>query len=240
MTTHLPIAAGIGIEGIIWLIILIFWGIAQTIQQSRRKRPGAPPPPGGRPASPIDEDIREMLEQLSGRTTSRPAEREFEVELDEDDLPARPPPVRAQPPPPPPPPPRPTAPRPVQRPPVRVSERKAAPRPAYRPEPIRPIEPVFTHGAIADVKAMISAEDFAAASAASSGLNSPGLSMRMKGMSFQGMATMPSGLTGRARGVPEFAPEELLDRKALRKAILTKIILDPPPALVPYGRDPAR
>ncbi len=70
MNMNLPIAAGIGIEGIIWLIILVFWGIAQAVQKSRRGAPGAPP---RRTPLPLDDELREMLEQLTG--ASPPAAR---------------------------------------------------------------------------------------------------------------------------------------------------------------------
>lgn len=226
MPAQLPIAAGIGIEGIIWLIILIFWGIAQAVQKSRNaRRPGGPAAPG-RPAAPFDDELREMLEQLSGRSAA-PERGEFveEIEL-EDERPAPPPPPRPKPPPPPRREPRP--PRPVQHAHARPPQRPSRPLP-----PIEPLEP----GAIPEMAAAISAEDFAAASASlRSGLNAPGLSMRMKGMRMQGIATMPSGNPSGRHGAPLLTLRDLRDERQLRRAILAKAILDPPRGLVPYGR----
>lgn len=85
--------------------------------------------------------------------------------------------------------------------------------------------------------AAFSAEDFAAASASlRSGLNAPGLSMRMKGMSMQGIATMPSGYPSGQHGAPLLSLRELRNERHLRRAILAKAILDPPRGLVPYER----
>lgn len=226
----LPIAAGIGVEGIIWLIILIFWGIAQAIQKSRRGTPGSPP---RRTPSPLDDDIREMLEQLAGRPASKPTQAPgkdilLEDEEDEDAAPSlppppvrqqRPPPVRAAPP----------------RPPI-----QPAPQSAYRRPPTPVAKPPFVIPALADIAPIITADEYAAASlSARSGLNAPGLSMRMKGMSLQGMATMPSGSLARHHGSPLLDVQELRNQASLRKAVLAKMILDPPRGLVPYGREAA-
>ncbi len=88
----------------------------------------------------------------------------------------------------------------------------------------------------ADIAPILSSEDFAEAGlAARSGLNAPGLSMRMKGMSLQGMATMPSGNLSRRHGQPALQPADLRSPASLRKAVLAKMILDAPRALAPHG-----
>ena len=223
----MPIAAGIGIEGIIWLIILIFWGIAQAVQKSRRGAPGAPP---RRTPGPLDDDLREMLEQLAGRTSTPPRQpaptaTSFEDEEIEEEL-ARtappPPPVRPRP-------------QPIQRP-------RQTTRPAHKPAPVRmppPAIPQFAASEYADLTPKLSAGEIAADLSVRSGLNAPGLSMRMKGMSLQGMATMPTGNLSRRHGQPVLNPADLRNPESLRKAMLAKMILDAPRGLVPYGAPPA-
>lgn len=226
MAAHLPIAAGIGVEGIIWLIILIFWGIAQAIQKSRRSGPGAPP---RRAPIPIDDDLREMLEQLTGQPSAppRPTTRTLTLEEDVDE-------EAPAPPPPPPPPIRARAPTLAQQ-----RHRHPAPPPPARTRPAPPSPPAIRpqdEAAYADLTPSISAEHFAEAGAAlRSGLNAPGLSMRMKGMSLQGMATMPSGSMARQRGRPMLDLAELKNPATLRRAVLAKVILDPPRGLSPYA-----
>lgn len=238
MNIHLPIAAGIGIEGIIWLIILIFWGIAQAVQKSRNsRRPGSPPAPSStrRTASPFDDELREMLEQLAGRTsTPTRAEAVEDMEDEEEFTPAPPPPPRPQRPPP--------VQRPAHQPPPRpsVQAQRAHARQFSPPHPPPsrlqyPTTPLPPPEAIPEMAAMISAEDFAASMSIRSGLNSPGISMRMKGMSLQGMATMPSGNPAGRHGAPILSLNDLRDPRQLRKAILAKAVLDPPRGLVPYG-----
>lgn len=232
MSATLPIAAGIGIEGIIWLIILIFWGIAQAVQQSRRGKPGSAPPPSRRTPTPIDNEIREMLEQLSGRPAGNAtSETRGDLLTDEAE-------EEMEPPPPPPPPirrPQPQRPphiRRAQRQPVFIPPPPIAP--AQQPEPAWSVTPAYN---TAEIKPMISAEDFAAAGLSlRSGLNAPGISLRMKGMDLRGMAMMRSGGHSRQHGTPTLDLAELRQPATLRKAVLAKAILDPPRALLPYGR----
>jgi hypothetical protein len=97
-----------GIEGIIYLVILIFWGISQAIKKGRKgnqptSNPTAPQVPGEMP-----QELREMLETLTGQKIE---------------------PVRA--PPPPPPLPAATAPRRDRAP----KRRMPAPQATTRPSP---------------------------------------------------------------------------------------------------------
>lgn len=109
--------------------------------------------------------------------------------------------------------------------------------PAPRPAPA--IEPVASTS-IPDMAAMISAEDFAVAKdVLRSGLNAAGVSVRMKGMNFKGIAVMPFGDQMTRRGQPLLTLSDLRDERQLRRAILAKAILDPPRGLVPYGRAPS-
>lgn len=105
------IRADSGIEGIIYLVILIFWGISQAIRKSRRSN--EPTPDSSAPQAPgeMPQELREMLETLTGQ--------KFE-------------PVRA----PPPPPPLPAAAVPRR---DRVPKRRApVPQTATRPTPPPP------------------------------------------------------------------------------------------------------
>lgn len=227
----LPIAAKeIGIEGIIWVVILIFWSIAQLIQKSRKQSRTNPPrntPP--RPtAPPIDNDVRELLEQLAGRPSSRPMTRQMEEEEEDDDTPVV---VRVPTPPPP---------RPVYTPaPVRQKTAASRPTPASRRlPPVAPplaVEAIRDIRAIADIAPMLTAEEqMAGQLSVRSGLNAPGLSLRMRGAGLGNSGKLPTLSLAQHNGAPVLNLRDLRASLSLKKAVLSKIILDPPRSLAPY------
>lgn len=221
----LPIAAKAGVEEIIWVVILIFWGIAQMVAKSRKSKQPPRPYPGRRP-TPHDQDVRELMEQLAGR----PASRSIVIEEDEEeDEPAAP---YA----------RPTPPR-VQAQPVR-------PAPAWQPPPVRqapiviPREPSPDFAAIAEITdiaeiaPMLSAEQHIAqqlTSTLGAGLGVDTRAMKIHSGSLGGMASLPMLNIAQRHGAPFLNVQELRKTVPLKKAILAKIILDPPRALSPYA-----
>ena len=228
MNTHLPIAAGIGLDAIIWLVILVFWAIAQVIQKSKGR--GAPGQPPRRTPSPIDDEIREMLEQLAGRPPSRETASTVEVEEEFEEIEEPP----ARPAPPPPPPPR----RNPQ--PVRLTRREppAPVRPAPAP---RPLAAAFdTTYDLPDLKTITASGEFAEEMKAAGALMSAGaMSMSVKGMNMR--STSLSSSSGRSTGgIPSLSLAELRDTAALKKFLLSKMVLDPPRALAPYGAESRR
>jgi len=108
-----------GIEGLIYVIILIIWGISQAIRKGRKLDPSSPAPAAPRVPGEMPDELREMLETLTGQ------------KLEPVSAPPPPPPVVAD------------APRRVDRVPKR---RASAPQPAqrYAPPPLRlqPEEPI--------------------------------------------------------------------------------------------------
>jgi hypothetical protein len=236
-----PIIIGIGLEAIIWLIILIFWGIAQAMSKPKRRPPPVAPTGSSmprRPSESLDTELREMLEQLTGRTEAphRPdLDEDHLSDEDEEMIPAPPPAPPPRPQRPPRPPPSVSAPpriEPQTRPVVFAEHRM----PSVAPLSTRLIEPQVDSEYAVDAASKIATEDYAIADASlRAGLNAPGLSMRMKVMSMRGIAMLPSvNPTGR-QGVPVLSLRELRDRRELRKATLAKVILDPPRGLVPFG-----
>jgi hypothetical protein len=211
--TTLPIAAGIGIEGIIWVIILIFWGIAQVVQKSRRpsqRPPGQPP----RPVSPMENELRDLLEQLSGqppRTVVEEAE-ELPAEMEEEEEP--PPPVQRRPPPPP------------ARP-----QRTAASVRAVRPgspapyQIFREVEQELPREPSAALLAEIADEMPALKPASVSQV------LSMRGMAMH----IPVGQTRHGR--PIFNPRELRTPHTLRQIVMARLMLDPPKALERPGNN---
>jgi len=211
--TTLPIAAGIGIEGIIWVIILIFWGIAQLVQKSRRpsqRPPGQPP----RPVSPMENELRDLLEQLSGqppRTVEEEPE-ELPAEMEEEEEPA--PPVQRRPPPPP------------ARP-----QRSAAPVRAVRPgssapyQILREVEPERPRQPSPPLLAEIADEMPAMKPASVSQV------LSMRGMAMH----IPVGQTRHGR--PIFNPRELRNPHTLRQIVMARLMLDPPKALERPGNN---
>lgn len=223
MTPIFPIAAGIGIEELVWLVILIIWGIAQTVQKARenRRAPTRPPPPS-RPATPMDDELREFLEQLSGRSSS--ATTVLEEELEEDVEPVETPPRPAPAPRPPPPPVRPVPQfelvRTVAQPPI---------------PPIRHARMEDDYPSIPTIPAT-AVDESAGRALLRSALNAPGVSMRMKALNFKGMSKLLSFNPSATRGAPLLSARDLRDKRTLRRAFLAKVILDPPRAFAPYDR----
>ncbi len=224
----LPLAEGLGAEGIIWLIILFFWGIAQFVQKIRRSSRPSGAPPSRRPPPPLNDEVREMLEQLAGRSSARPPIRSTTTVLDDDEEDVwieKPAPQRQQPQ------------RQAARPPNTA-------RPQTQPAPIRAqkVAPARDIHApppgITDMASMRLAEDpISALGASSGGLTAYGQSLRMKGTGLQGLVAMPSSGSHRRHGPALLSLRELTDTATLRRAVLTKIILDPPRGIVPYGHE---
>ncbi|MCS6772350.1 MAG: hypothetical protein NZ740_10055 [Kiritimatiellae bacterium] len=223
MPVIMPLAAGIGIEELIWLVILIIWGIAQTLQKAREGRRAPPrPPPASRPspASPLDEELRELLEQLSGRPSPPTAEQRYE-EVEVETEPAEPAP----------PPPRPAAPefRPpplVVTPPVMSFPVTAPAAPSY-PSTLNLEGNQMTLSGVSTSQP----DETSGRTLLRSALNAPGLSMRMKSLHFKGMSRLLSFNPSATRGPALVAARDLRNKRALRRAMLTKFILDPPRAL---------
>ncbi len=210
------------------MVILIIWSIAQFIQKARQaSAPPGRPPPTRRPAPPINDEVREMLEQLAGRSIPRQTAHPNPFANDEDDEEElmSPPPVSS--------PPQPVrAARPART--TRASTQSAPRPPAYS----APIDFDTLPPAIADIAPMLTADDHALATrSASTGLTAFGQSLRMKGTGLQGLVAMPSSSSSRKRGTAFLTLRELQNRNLLRRAILTKIILDPPRGLAPYGNE---
>lgn len=215
--TTLPLAAGIGIEGIIWVIILIFWAIAQVVQKSRgsQRRPGMPP----RPSSPMQDELRELLEQLSGQP-SRPVVEPPEVrdltdeELEEEvAVEPEPPPVQRRPPPPPT---QPSPPAPRGRPAV-PAHRRSPPPPRVIVEeelqpPFRPSPAVLADELPALKPVMVSQV-----------MHMPGMAMHVPASQMR-------------HGRPAFNPRELRNPQTLRQVLLARMILDPAKSLERPGQ----
>lgn len=213
MHTPLPIAAGIGIEGIIWIIILVFWGIAQMVQKSRRGK--SPPGTPARPASPMETELRDLLEQLSGQPPRSSRVDVPQPQVEEEDEEPVPAPIQRSP-----------APPAAQRPPSLTIRHRPGPSPSRpnRPSPPvvqeRPAMPMPTLAMLAEA-----AEDLPALKPASV---SQVLSMR-------GMAMhVPVGQTRHGR--PVFNPRELRHPQTLRQMILARMVMDQPKALERTGQ----
>ena len=225
--TLLPLAAGIGIEGVIWIIILIFWSIAQYVQKSRAAqrrpplRPGQPPPPPARPPTEIETELQDLLRELTGQPPIRRAELPEEEEVEDLPEPETPPVRRVQPPPPPPP-----AARPVRTPPQvlarKVSAAPPPPRaPAWQPEiePPVPLRPPVTE-----------ISDGMVAAFAHSG-KMPGLTLSMKGLNIKAMALPSSSPSRRGGGSASFRLSSLRDPRTLRQMVIARAILDKPKSM---------
>lgn len=223
--TLLPLAAGIGIEGVIWIIILIFWSIAQYVQKSRAAqrrpplRPGQPPPPPARPPTEMETELQDLLRELTGQPPLRRGEMLEEDEEVEPPAPVAPPVRRAEPPPPPAPPVR-----PVRAPPQVLARTAPAtpPRaPAWQPE----VEPP---GSIRPPMTEIS-EGMVAAFAHSGKM--PGLTLSMKGLNIKAMALPSSSPSRRGGGSSSFRLSSLRDPRTLRQMVIARAILDKPKSM---------
>lgn len=233
----LPIAAGV--EEIIWVVILIFWGIAQMASKARKAKQPPRPHPGRRP-TPHDAEVRELMDQLAGH----PANRSIIIEEDEDeDEPAAP---YARPVPPPTQPQRPR-PQPVRatplvwRPPARPEAPIATPGTTPKIVPRAP-SPDFAAIAaitdISDIAPMLTAEQHVAQQLTSrlgSGLGVDTGAMKIRSGSLGGRASLPMLNLAQHHGAPLLNVQELRKTVPLKKAILAKIILDSPRALSPYS-----
>lgn len=241
MRALMPIAnGGVSLEAIIWLIILIFWGIAQFIQKAREAgrsaRPSRPPRP--QPESPLDDELKRMLEELTGvpsRESGTTVLEEQTVEPSAETPPPRPPPPVQRPS-------RPVAPsrpKPVH---ARVrfpppETERPPPAPVVAPPPAAvPVEPAaattsahLAYAAVgehaADVGGVQAVGRFAMA-----GIGSAAMQSRI--VRSPRMPLMTTRMTGHL-GAPLISARELRDKQELKRAVLAKMILDPPIALAP-------
>ena len=222
-----PLAAGVGIEGIIWIIILIFWSIAQYVQKNRAAqrrppvRPGQPPPPPVRSPTQMETELQDLLRELTGQA---PLEQDDEVEPAD-------PPARPEPPPvvqraPPPPPLRPHQTLASAR---KFAQAEPAPSPARRPG----TPPVPT--TIRDMSEYIAgvgdlSEGMGAAFQSSGKM--PGLTLNMRNVSLRGVSYSGSASPGRTRQ-PTLSLASLRNPATLRQMFVGRLILDKPKALDP-------
>ena len=224
--TLTPIAAGVGIEGIIWIIILVFWSIAQYVQKSRAAQRRPPLRPGmptsttpARPPTQMDNELQDLLRELTGQGPTT-------LEDDEPETVSAPPPtppMRRRPAPPPPP-----FAKPHQ---TLASARRAEivpppPRvPRYEPAatpPAESIRPEFV-ASVGDLS-----EGMGAAFASSGKM--PGLTLKMRSVSLRGVSYSGSANPGRS-GMQSFSLSSLQNRKTLRQMVIGRLILDKPKAL---------
>ena len=200
---------------IIWIIILVFWSIAQYLQKSRAAQrrppqapqPGQPPPTPTRPRTRMDRELEDLLRELTGQ----PPVEELE---EEPEAPVRPPPT------------------PVRAPPPRIhptlaSSRAAAqtPAPGRRAMPEAQLPPL---PALAPSATDIS-EGMAAAFAHSGKM--PGLTLRMKGLNLKSVRMQSHSGSSSRGGKPTFHLASLRNPTTLRHAVIARMVLDKPKAL---------
>ena len=199
----LPIAAGL--EGVIWVIILVIWSVAQFIQKSRAAQrrppqaPGRPPPLDPQPPPELDRELQELLRELTGQA---PAGRPYQPEVEEDTETA----AEEMPPP---------APTPAPRTPAPVYQ--SAPPP---PTPA-PASPTLKPSAVDWAESLDTAF-------AGSG-RMPGLTLKMPGINLRGLS--PPITRGKAGGRVSTPLGDLRDRRTLRRMMLARMVLEPPAAL---------
>lgn len=242
MRALMPMAnGGVSLEAIIWLIILVFWGIAQFIQKAREAgRPARPTrPPRPPPESPLDDELKRMLEELTGMPSRESGTTVLEEEPIEPSAET--------------PPPRPTPP-PVQRPsrpgaptrPKPVHARVRFPPPeTEKPPPVPVVVPppatvsVEVAGGVASAhRAHTAAREHpaevegvrAVGRLAMAGIGSAAMQSRI--VRSPRVPLLTTRLTGQL-GAPLIVARELRDREELKRAFLAKMILDPPLALAP-------
>lgn len=219
----LPIAAGIGIEGIIWVIILIFWSIAQYVQKSRAAQrrppiPGRPPLPQAPrpPPTKMETDLQELLRELTGQPTADQDEEE------EEPIQPAPPPIRRTPP----------LPSTMRQPQTLASTRRAI-QPPPPPAPVRWTEPVRIQSVAPDddgpdVGEIAEGMGEAFANAG----KMPGMTLKMRSVSLRGISySGSSGYSG--SGLKSFSLSDLRDKATLRRMVIGRMVLDKPKALDP-------
>lgn len=201
-----PIAAGF--EGIVWIIILIFWSIAQYVQKNRaiqRRPPARPeiPNPGPEQSSPIpmDPDLQDLLRELTGQSPAR--ESNTEARQPGPTLKPEPPPIEKT----------------AQPPPAHKRKKKH-----FRPEtPVPGTVPPTPTISMGDI-----AEGLGAAFASSGKMS--GMTMKMPGVSLRSVSYSGSSKQGGARHSP-FLLSSLRSRATLRQMVVGRMILDKPKAL---------
>lgn len=217
-----PIAAGW--EGVIWVIILIFWGIAQALQKSRNERrrnapPAAPPrlpsqPPRApyRPVVDPEEQIRELLRELTGADP---------VVVEPDDVPEEIEPARPPPPPPPP--------SVRERLMGRVNQRRAQLEAEEARIPVSvPLALPFDKQLALSVS---NALETAMKPVASNFISA----VHMRNIGINGMAMHLPDVSGKVRTAPALSVGNLRNRSTLRQVILGRMILSQPRALEPFN-----
>lgn len=216
MNEPIVMASGPGIEALIWIVIMIFWGIAQVIQKSKaqQRRPsGAPPRPAPqRPENmpPVSDEIRELLKELTGQT----------VEIEE--LEPEPEPA-----PPPPPPRRQMAPRTQSE----ASHQRTQQRRLSEDLPSAPVlrRPDFTTPLPMEGFKMPSIEGGTAA-ALTQGIRSAIKLMPQHAISMKGLSVaVPSGI--QRNGNPPLRLAALRNTATLKQMVLARMVLDRPVGL---------
>jgi hypothetical protein len=221
-----PLAAGVGIEGIIWVIILIFWSIAQYVQKNRAAqrrppmRPGVPPPPPTRPPTQMETELQDLLRELTGQP---PLARDEEFE---DEPPAQPvpPPVQQRAPPPPP---------VVHK--TLATARKAAqvqtpPAPVRRPPVLAEPAPI---PALPDYIAAVGDLSEGMGAAFQHSGKMPGLTLNMRNVSLRGVSYSGSGPARNRQSAIQLST--LRNPANLRQIVVGRLILDKPKALETGG-----
>lgn len=222
-----PLAAGVGIEGIIWIIILIFWSIAQYVQKNRAaqrrppSRPGMPPPPPTRPPTQMETELQDLLRELTGQA---PVEQNDEPVYEAP--PARPEPLPVVQRTPPPPPPRPHQTLASAR---KFAQAEATPRPSLRPA--TPAAPATIRDIPEYIAAVGDLSEGMGAAFQNSG-KMPGLTLNMRNVSLRGVSYSGSASPGRTHQ-PTLNLASLRNPATLRQMFVGRLILDKPKALDP-------
>ena len=230
------VRADSGIEQLIWIIVAIFWAIARVISRATKKnRSPLSPPALPERRGPVPEDLQELFETL----------RKAQAGLDTPASPSRPPAVA-----------RPMPPVPYQKPTpqIRIQKKSASGnrRPSTQPmQPVRktaptavptsaPIAPA-TPPAANPLAAIQAAHDVAylhaqpTQSVRRSIKSSGGVAMFSKSFFRMKAIRLPSSVGGFSMHANEphgnRARELVTGRKALKDAVISRIVLGPPKAL---------
>jgi hypothetical protein len=203
-------------DALIWIAFVIFWMIAQVIgarkkQQRRQARSSPQPPPLERRAPVINEDLRELIETLTGKRLPGGAE-VLEGEELEPDIETPLPPIRPR---------KPAAPRPAP-------AMKAAPQPPPPPPRAAEKEPAAI---LPDAEAVRRASE-AVRRQAIAQLRTVFPRCRIGPAQAQRLPTMPLGgdRQYRHRVAPSIR-RAFADRDAIRKIVIGQAVLGPPAGL---------
>ncbi len=204
--------AEIGMDGIIWLILALLWGVAQIVGVGKKRRilPTPPVAPESTPASSPSEgerQLREIFEQLTGLPAT---------------LEAPPPPVPAPP-----------AHKPSKA--MRVKKARHTPPP---PPPLHRY-PIADPPVEIDHYAQVSDHDMATRKGYKT--TQSNLLPRLSAMALKSSSWPALGMTGslRQRRTGRCAPPNLKGRDAVRQALLSRIVLGAPRGLEGMTNDTA-